>query len=76
MKIVVETQVEQGYLDVKAGFDQSLFLRLNPPFPPVKLLRFDGCQKGDLVSLELDFLLFRQKWKSAIFFRLKYLQLK
>ncbi|MBN7809611.1 hypothetical protein J0A68_01500 [Algoriphagus sp. H41] len=66
MKIAIETRVEQGYLDVKAGFDESLFLRLNPPFPPVKLLRFDGCEKGDVVSLELDFLAFRQKWTSVI----------
>lgn len=66
MKITLETPVEQGYLDVKSGFDQSLFKKLSPPFPPVRLLRFDGSQKGDFVVLELDFLFFRQKWTSKI----------
>lgn len=66
MKITIETPVEQGYLDVKSGFDDSLFKKLSPPFPPVRLLRFDGSQKGDLVSLELNFLFFKQKWTSEI----------
>lgn len=66
MKLTIETPVEQGYLDVKKGFNESLFKRLSPPFPPVKLLRFDGSEKGNLVSLELNFLLFKQKWTSEI----------
>ncbi|GMQ31490.1 hypothetical protein [Algoriphagus confluentis] len=66
MKLTIETAVEQGYLDVKRGFDESLFKKLSPPFPPVKLLRFDGSEKGNLVSLELNFLLFKQKWTSEI----------
>jgi len=66
MKLKFETQVDQGYLDVKSGFDEDLFRKLSPPFPPVKVLRFDGCKNGDIVSLELDFLLFRQKWTSEI----------
>lgn len=48
------------------GFNQNLFLKLNPPFPPVRLLRFDGCSKDDIVSLELNFLLFKQQWTSVI----------
>lgn len=51
---------------VKAGFTQDLFLSLNPPFPPVKLLQFDGCIKGDKVALELNFLFFKQQWVSDI----------
>ena len=66
MKIKIETSVEKGYLDVKRGFDESLFQKLSPPFPPVKVLRFDGCEKGGQVSLELNFLLFKQKWTSDI----------
>lgn len=66
MKIQIETPVEQGYLDVKSGFNESLFKKLSPPFPPVKLLRFDGSSKGDLVTLELDFIFFKQKWTSEI----------
>lgn len=66
MKLKIETEVEQGYLDVKAGFDESLFRKLSPPFPPVKVLRFDGCERGNLVILELNFLLFKQLWTSEI----------
>jgi ligand-binding SRPBCC domain-containing protein len=32
----------------------------------VKLLRFDGSTKGDLVTLELNFIFFKQKWTSEI----------
>ncbi|MBB6326557.1 ligand-binding SRPBCC domain-containing protein [Algoriphagus iocasae] len=66
MKIKIKTKVEQDYLSVKEGFNESLFKKLSPPFPPVKLIRFDGSQKGDLVALELNFLLFRQNWVSEI----------
>lgn len=66
MKITLETQVQQDYLKVKEGFNKSLFFKLSPPFPPVKLLRFDGSKKGDIVSLELNFIFFRQKWTSEI----------
>ena len=66
MQMKISTGVKQGYLKVKEGFTQELFLSLNPPFPPVKLLRFDGCNKGDIVSLELNFILFKQVWESLI----------
>jgi ligand-binding SRPBCC domain-containing protein len=66
LKIVVTTQVEQSLPHVWAGFDQRLFLKLNPPFPPVRLLRFDGCLTGDVVHIQLNFLFFRQDWISKI----------
>jgi ligand-binding SRPBCC domain-containing protein len=66
MKITVSTRVDKNYLEVKEGFTEKLFLNLNPPFPPVKLLRFDGSSKGDIVILELNFLIFKQKWTSKI----------
>lgn len=66
MKIVISTPVEQDYLSVKEGFNENLFLQLSPPFPPVRLLRFDGSAKGDTVILELNFLLFKQNWVSEI----------
>lgn len=66
MKINLSTKVNQDYLSVKNGFDQTLFNKLSPPFPPVKLERFDGSEVGDMVSLELNFLLFKQHWTSEI----------
>ena len=66
MKIRITTHVESSLEKVKEGFTQDLFLSLNPPFPPVKLLRFDGCKTGDQVALELNFILFKQRWISDI----------
>lgn len=66
MHLKVRTTVSAKLSTVKEGFTQDLFLRLNPPFPIVRLLQFDGCQKGDKVGLELNFLVFRQKWISHI----------
>lgn len=66
MRITISTTVNQHFLAVKEGFNQDLFSSLSPPFPPVNLLRFDGSTKGDIVSLELDFLLFKQVWTSEI----------
>lgn len=66
MKLKISTSVEQDYRSVMRGFTQDLFLKLNPPFPPVRLLRFDGCKKDDIVSLELNFIFFRQEWRSII----------
>ncbi len=66
MKITIETLVNQDYLQVKEGFNETLFKKLSPPFPPVKLLRFDGSTKGNLVTLELNFIFFKQKWTSEI----------
>ena len=66
MKLFIKTTVKQPILKVWEGFDESLFVKLAPPFPSVKLLQFDGSKKGDRVGLELNFLLFRQKWVSDI----------
>ncbi|MDN4166801.1 hypothetical protein QWY31_14915 [Cytophagales bacterium LB-30] len=66
MQISISTVVDASLSDCIHGFTEDLFLKLNPPFPPVKILRFDGCQGGDWVKLELNFLLFRQEWHSYI----------
>ena len=66
MKITLSTKVNQNYLSVKRGFDETLFTKLSPPFPPVKLIQFDGSEIGDIVSLELNFLFFKDKWVSQI----------
>lgn len=66
MRLLLQTPVACTHLEVKAGFTESLFAKLAPPFPPVKVLRFDGCKAGDIVDLELNFLFFKQKWTSKI----------
>ncbi|MFD2571895.1 hypothetical protein ACFSUS_14720 [Spirosoma soli] len=66
MNLILKTRVGQGLPTVWAGFDRALFDQLSPPFPPVKVVRFDGCLPGDVVHLRLNFLLFRQDWISLI----------
>lgn len=66
MRIIIKTEVGQSAKQVFAGFNRELFLKLNPPFPPVRLLQFDGCQREDWVKLELNFIFFKQTWESLI----------
>ncbi len=66
MKITLRTKVNAPLSAVWHGFDESLFEKLSPPFPPVELLRFDGSYEGNVVSLELNFIFFKQKWVSHI----------
>ena len=66
MNIKITTQVKADWKKVVAGFTKELFVKLNPPFPPVEVKQFDGCIKGDKVRLELNFLLFKQEWVSDI----------
>lgn len=66
MKFILRTNVAQSLENVKEGFNEDLFSELSPPFPKVKIKQFDGSKKGDIVSLELNFMLFRQNWTSRI----------
>lgn len=66
MKLILKTNVKQSPQQVWAGFNQSLFEKLAPPFPRVRLLRFDGSTTGCTVAVELNFILFRQTWQSDI----------
>ncbi|MBC8110568.1 MAG: hypothetical protein H7Y04_05860, partial [Verrucomicrobia bacterium] len=66
MNFSVKTLVRQDLKTVAENFGQDLFQKLNPPFPPVKLLRYDGNQKGNEVHMELNFIFFKQVWISLI----------
>jgi ligand-binding SRPBCC domain-containing protein len=66
MNLTIKTYVNGDWNLVRQGFSKDLFEKLSPPFPGVKILRFDGSSKGDLVALELNFLFFKQKWTSEI----------
>ena len=65
-QLTFSTPVRQPLAQVQAGFTRALFEALAPPFPPVRVLRFDGCAPGDQVHLELHFGFFRQRWVSHI----------
>lgn len=65
-KIEIKIPIQNDYQTVFAGFNRELFLALAPKFPPSKLLRFDGSQKGDEVHIELGFFPFKELWVSVI----------
>lgn len=62
----IATEVAASLPAVRAAFTRSLLEKLNPPFPPAKLLRYDGETPGNEVWIELNFILFKQVWKSVI----------
>ena len=66
MRIQIKTEVRSDWKKVESLFNEDLFLKLNPPFPKVRLNRFDGCQKGDIVEMELNFILWKDRWRSDI----------
>ncbi|MCU0443888.1 MAG: hypothetical protein MUE85_03150 [Microscillaceae bacterium] len=66
MRFQIKTLVQLPHYEVFAGFNRDLFMKLAPPFPPVKLQRFDGCKTSDWVILELNFIFFKQTWASLI----------
>jgi ligand-binding SRPBCC domain-containing protein len=66
MRVILRTAVPQSPAQVMAGFTRELFLALAPPFPKLKLRRFDGCHTGDKVEIELDTLVKKLPWTSLI----------
>jgi ligand-binding SRPBCC domain-containing protein len=66
MHVTLRTPVAQPPARVMAGFTRELFLALAPPFPKLKLHRFDGCQRGDQVEIELITGPLHQRWTSLI----------
>lgn len=53
MRLTIHTTVEKPYDEVFAGFTFDLFTKLTPKYPPVVVKRFDGCNTGDEVHIEM-----------------------
>ena len=66
MHVTLRTAVAQPPALVMAGFTRALFKALAPPFPRLRVLRFDGCRVGDHVDIELDTLVTRLSWTALI----------
>jgi ligand-binding SRPBCC domain-containing protein len=66
MHLTLRTAVAQPPAQVMAGFTRALFVALAPPFPRLRVLRFDGCRTGDQVEIELNTLVTRLRWTSLI----------
>lgn len=55
MRFKISTKVQNSLNEIIPQFNQDLFQKLSPPFPPAKLHRFDGCKLGDQFIIELNF---------------------
>jgi ligand-binding SRPBCC domain-containing protein len=66
VKLYFETSLQADWAKIKEGFDKNLFLSLSPPGVKIKLQRFDGCQKGDEIHLEILSPFGKQNWVSLI----------
>lgn len=66
MKLFFRTQVEQSFDYVSSRFDKDLFESLKPPVMSLEVVRFDGCQTGDMVELRMGLGPFKQDWHSEI----------
>ncbi len=66
MRIIIKTKVGQNYRKVFQAFDINLFMKLKPPLIGLKVKRFDGCAKGDIVQVEINLFGFKQNWTSLI----------
>jgi ligand-binding SRPBCC domain-containing protein len=53
MQIILSTRVNLDFKKVYQRFDEKLFTELAPPFPPLNVVQFDGCIRGDLVKVRL-----------------------
>lgn len=66
MQLHLKTYVQQNYKTVFEAFDEQLFRKLSPPYPRLKLLRFDGSAPGDVVEVELQTGIKSFRWTSLI----------
>jgi ligand-binding SRPBCC domain-containing protein len=66
LSYTVFTAIQAPISHVKKEFTEDLLLRLSPPFPKVRIKRFDGCNANDQVELEIDLLFTKLTWSSLI----------
>ena len=66
MLLHLKTTVQQDFRSVFHAFDEQLFRKLAPPYPKLKLLRFDGSAPGDVVEVELQTGIKAFRWTSLI----------
>lgn len=66
MNIKISTRVDEDYKTVFSKFDVYLFKKLKPLLTGLKVLRYDGCIKGDEVHVEINTFGWKQQWHSLI----------
>jgi len=67
MRIELSTRIEnRTIVNTFQKFDEALFLKLAPPLPVSKLIRFDGCKTNDVVALKIRIFFTWHLWESLI----------
>ena len=66
MKLFISTTIPSHYKKIMEGFDLKLFKALKPPLMALDVVRFDGCNVGDEVHLNVGLGPFKTKWVSLI----------
>ena len=67
MRIELITRIEnRTIVNTFQKFDEALFLKLAPPLPVSKLIRFDGCEENDVVALKIRIFFTWHLWESQI----------
>jgi ligand-binding SRPBCC domain-containing protein len=66
MKFAIKTRVQQAFAEADKSFTKEYLTKLNPEFPPFKILRYDGTNDGDEIHVQLNFGLFKQNWTYQI----------
>ncbi len=66
MNIIIKTKVGLDYKTVFSKFDVYLFKALKPPLVGLRVIRFDGCEPGNEVHVEINTFGWKQEWKALI----------
>jgi ligand-binding SRPBCC domain-containing protein len=66
MQLHLKTKVNQDFKVVFDGFNEELFQKLAPPYPQIKLIRFDGSKPGDRIEIEMETGIKTFLWTSLI----------
>ncbi len=66
MNLKFENTVNFSFNKVVKNIGKDMFMALNPPWNPMKLLRFDGTKVSDEVHLELNLGIKNVPWISKI----------
>ncbi len=67
MKIFkIKTEINAPFDKVWNGFGEKLFNALQPSFPATEVLRFDGCNIGDVVETNIKFFGIKQPFYAVI----------
>lgn len=62
----IQTKIGASMPFVWSQFNEALLRKISPPFPKVNIQRFDGCNEGDLVILEINLFFIQVVWSSKI----------